>query len=275
MLIDAHQHFWSIARGDYDWMGSDEGLAPLRRDVLPADLEPHRQAFGIDRTVLVQAAPTLAETHYMLGLADATDWVAKVVGWIDFENRNDLTSLERLARHAKFSGVRPMIQDIADPNWMLRDDLRWAFDALCDLDLTFDALGFPIHIDNFLRLFDRHPRMRIVVDHCMKPQIRDGAYDGWAEGMARIAKETSAFCKLSGLATEAAPEWRPEDLRPYAAQVLAAFGSDRVMWGSDWPVLELNGSYEQWRRTATAFVPGPADQAAVFGTTAKRFYRIV
>lgn len=274
MLIDAHQHFWSLARGDYDWMYSGEALAPLRRDLLPADLEPHRQAFGIDRTVLVQAAPTLAETHYMLGLADATDWIAKVVGWIDFEDRGDLTALQNLARHPKFSGIRPMIQDIRDVDWMLREDIAWAFDALVDLDLTFDALGLPIHIDNFLRLFARYPTLRVVVDHCMKPAIRDRAFDAWAAGMTRIAAETPAYCKLSGLATEAAADWRIETLRPYADHVLRAFGSERVMWGSDWPVLELNGSYARWRRTAERLVSNRDKHAAVFGASAARFYRI-
>jgi L-fuconolactonase len=163
-----------------------------------------------------------------------------------------------------------MIQDIPDPDWMHRPDIRWAFDAIIDLDLTFDALGFPIHLDNFLRLFDRHPAMRVVVDHCMKPQIRDRAFDQWAPGIARIAAETPAFCKLSGLATEAAPGWTLEDLRPYADHVLAAFGPDRVMWGSDWPVLTLNGDYRGWWDAAHAL----ADAPQVFGQTAAAFYRI-
>ena len=274
MNIDAHQHFWAIGRGDYGWMDDSEALAPIRRDFVPADFDIHRRAFAIDKTVLIQAAPSLAETHYLLGLADATDWIAKIVGWVDFENSNDRVHLEQLARHPKFSGVRPMIQDIADVDWMHRADVQWGFKAIVDLDLTFDALGFPIHLDNFLKLFDRYPDMRTVVDHCMKPQIRDNAFDDWAVKMERIAQSTSAFCKLSGLATEARTDWTIETLRPYAEHVLSVFGPDRVMWGSDWPVLELNGTYEKWRSAAEAIVPDAAAYGAVFGLTAARFYRI-
>jgi L-fuconolactonase len=270
MIVDAHQHFWATARGDYGWL--DDAPATLRRDFAPVDLDPLRTALGIDRTILVQAAPTVAETHYMLGLADATEWIAKVVGWVDFERPEDRLDLARLARHPKFAGIRPMIQDIADVDWMHRPDVQWGFDAVTDLDLSFDALGFPIHLDNFLRLFDRHPKMRVVVDHCMKPQIRDRAFDAWAPGVARIAAETPAFCKLSGLATEADPGWSLDDLRPYADHVLASFGPERVMWGSDWPVLTVNGDYEDWWDVAHALVGDAAPR--VFGQTAARFYRI-
>ncbi len=273
MIIDAHQHFWAVARSDYGWMDDNEAVTPIRRDFAPADLEVHRRAFSIDKTVLVQAAASLAETHYLLGIADATDWVAKVVGWVDFENPDDRVQLERLSRHPKFSGVRPMIQDIADVDWMHRADVQWGFEAIIDLDLTFDALGFPVHLDNFLKLFDRYPAMRIVVDHCMKPQIRDDAFDGWAEKMERIAQSVPVFCKLSGLATESRPDWTVETLRPYVEHVLSVFGPDRIMWGSDWPVLRLNGSYEKWFQAAHELVPQDAHEA-VFGLTAARFYRI-
>jgi L-fuconolactonase len=272
MKIDAHQHFWSPARGDYGWMDG-AGLENLRRPILPPDFEPHRKAFNIDRTVLVQAAPTVNETEYMLGLADATDFVAKVVGWVDFENRDDFRHLERLAKHPKFSGVRPMIQDLPDPEWMHRQDVQWAFDAIIDLDLTFDALGFPIHIEPFQRLFDRYPSMRTVIDHCMKPRIRDGEFLGWATGVAKLAKTTPVSCKLSGLATEAASGWSVETLKPYAKHMIESFGSSRVMWGSDWPVLELNGTYEAWIEAAKAIV-SRAEQDKIFGQTAANFYRI-
>jgi L-fuconolactonase len=273
MNVDAHQHFWSPSRGDYFWM-TGEAVAPINRAILPRDFEPIRKAHGIDKTVLVQAAPTLAETQYMLGIADATDFVAKVVGWADFENRDDLMHLQRLAKHPKFAGVRPMIQDIPDVNWMHRPDVQWAYDAIVDLDLTFDALGFPIHADNFLKLFNRYPKMRTVVDHCLKPQIRDDAFDEWARGMVRIARETNVFCKLSGIATEARPGWTVETLKPYALHIIDVFGPARVMWGSDWPVLELNGTYASWRKAAESIMASPTERAQIFGETAKAFYRI-
>lgn len=270
MKIDAHQHFWNPARGDYGWMDS-EGAKPLRRVIMPKDLEPHLQSHGIDKTVLVQAAPTVNETEFMLGIADATDFVAKVVGWVDFEARDDLRHLARLKSHPKFAGVRPMIQDLPDPEWMHRPAVQWAFSAIVDLDLTFDALGFPLHLDPFRRLFDSYPGMRTVIDHCMKPVIREDQYQPWATKMAAIALHTPVFCKLSGIVTEAKPGWTVETLKPYARHVLGSFGKTRVMWGSDWPVLELNGSYASWYDAAMEIA---GNSPEIFGETAARFYRI-
>jgi L-fuconolactonase len=273
MKIDSHQHFWDPARGDYGWMDG-ESAKPIRRTIMPKHLRDHLMTRGIAKTVLVQAAPTVAETQFMLGIADTTDFVAKVVGWVDFENRDDIRQLQRLAKHPKFSGVRPMIQDLPDPQWMHRKDLQWAFHAIIDLDLTFDALGFPVHLDAFRKLFDTYPKMRTVIDHCMKPVIREDQFEPWATKIAAIAKDTPVFCKLSGLATEAKTGWTKETLRPYAQHVITAFGADRVMWGSDWPVLELNGSYPSWHDAAQAVVgPGEAN-AKIFGKTAMKFYRI-
>ena len=272
MIIDAHQHFWNPARGDYFWM-QREAVAKINRPILPPDMAGHLARLGIGKTVLVQAAPTVAETEYMLGLADATDHIAKVVGWVDFENRDNLKQMQRLAKHPKFAGVRPMIQDLPDVNWMMRPDVQWAFEAITDLGITFDALGFPIHLDNFSKLFARYPKMKTVIDHCMKPAIRNDAFEPWAQKMETIARETSVFCKLSGIATESGPGWSVETLRPYAEHVLKVFGPSRVMWGSDWPVLELNGSYDSWFSAAQSIVPG-AQHSAVFSETASQFYGI-
>lgn len=272
MIIDAHQHFWNPARGDYFWM-QGEAVAKINRVILPPDMAGHLAKHGISKTVLVQAAPTVEETEYMLGLADCTPHIAKVVGWIDFEKREDNWHLARWAKHPKFAGVRPMIQDLPDVNWMMRKDVQWAFDAITDLGLTFDALGFPIHLDSFRKIFSRYPNMRIVIDHCMKPVIRENRFDDWAAKMKLIAEETGVFCKLSGIATEAKPGWTVETLRPYAEHVLEVFGSSRVMWGSDWPVLDLNGSYDSWFSAAQSIVP-EADKQAVFGKTSSQFYDI-
>ncbi|WP_422372450.1 amidohydrolase family protein [Hoeflea sp.] len=277
MKIDAHQHFWNPARGDYDWMPMDNEI--LARPYGPSDLAPHLQTHGIDATVVVQAAATVNETEYMLGIADVTPHVAGVVGWVDFEDPAERATLERLKGHPKFKGVRPMIQDIPDVDWMLRDDVQWAFKALSDLDLTFDALGFPPHLDNFLTILKRYPDMRVVVDHCMKPQIRDHSpetFKQWADGMARIAAETGAYCKFSALVTEASPGWTVEDLKPYADHVLKVFTPERVMWGSDWPVCQLTASYDQWRKAAETLTSGfsEAEKANIYGGTAARFYRI-
>jgi L-fuconolactonase len=272
MRIDSHQHFWHPARGDYYWMAG-EGAAPIRRPIGPDALRPHLAAAGVDKTVLVQAAPSVNETEYMLGLAQATDFVAKVVGWVDFENRDDLKHMIRFSGMDKFAGVRPMIQDLPDPNWMRRPDVQWAFAAIVDHNLTFDALGFPVHLDPFLQLFEKYPTMRTVIDHCMKPVIREGKFADWAEKIANIARRTPVYCKLSGLATEAAAGWSVETLRPYARHVIDCFGPARVMWGSDWPVLELNGTYATWHEAARDIVR-PEEAEAIFGGTARTFYQI-
>lgn len=279
MKIDAHQHFWQPARGDYGWMPKDNET--LNRAYAPSDLQEHLAGLGIDGTVLAQAAATVQETEYMLGLADATPFIKGVVGWIDFEDPSHIAHLERLAKHPKFLGVRPMIQDIPDVDWMLRDDVQWAYRAIVDLDLTFDALGFPQHLPNFLTLIARYPDMRVVYDHCMKPQIRDqragkDAFSEWADGMSRLARETSGCCKLSGLVTEADDGWSADDLRPFAEHVLEAFGADRVMWGSDWPVCRLQSEYASWHDVAQSFAChlSKGDRAEIFGGTATRFYRL-
>ncbi len=277
--IDAHQHYWEPSRGDYGWMSPGEPV--LYRKYGPDDLAPSRHKHGIAKTVIVQAAPTVEETEYILGVADSTESVAAVVGWVDFENPGDLHHLERLAHHPKFVGVRPMIQDIPDVDWMLRDDVQWGYQALIDHDLTFDALGFPQHLDNFLKLLTRYPDMRTVIDHGMKPQIRDHAkgpevFGQWAEGMSRLADQTTACCKFSGIVTEANRDWTIEDLRPYADHLLSAFGPDRLMWGSDWPVCHLRASYDDWRGAAEMLTIHLTDdeRARLFGGTAVEFYRL-
>ena len=276
MKIDAHQHFWTPGRGDHDWMPQDNPV--LNRTYLPSDLAPILQGLDIDGTVLVQAAATVNETEYMLGLADGSGFVKGVVGWVDFENPQDAKTLKRLKGHPRFKGVRPMIQDIADEAWMLRPDVQWAYATLCDLDLTFDALGFPRHLGHFATLFQRYPSLRVVIDHGMKPQIRSpsaAAFEVWADGMSRLA-DTGAYCKFSALITEANPDWTPEILQPYATHILQAFGPERVMWGSDWPVCRLRAEYDVWHDAAhilTAHLTEQA-QANIFGATAQRFYRL-
>ncbi len=274
IAIDAHQHFWSPARGDYGWMEASDDLAPLRRDYLPHHLEPLLRRLHIDRTVLVQAAPTIAETAFLLDLAADHALIAAVVGWIDFEDRSHIRHLERFRRHPQFVGVRPMIQDIPDVDWMLSPALDWAFQAIIALDLTFDALGFPAHMENFCRLFNRHPAMRVVIDHGLKPAIRrPETAPAWRAGIVRLASETTACCKLSGLLTEAGPGWTLDAVRPYVEHLIACFGPQRLMWGSDWPVVGLVTSYEQWHATALALVEGTDAADRIFGGTARDFYR--
>lgn len=270
--IDAHQHFWEVQRGDYGWLVPEIGR--IFRDYRPDDLLAHLRTCGIDGTVLVQAAPTVAETEYLLSIAARTPFVFGVVGWVDFESPRALAQIDRLAADPKLVGIRPMIQDIADDDWMLRPRLRPVFQHLAARGLAFDALIFPRHLPRLLRLLDRHPELRCVVDHCAKPRIADGSFQPWATDIARIARETPAFCKISGLATEAGQGWTADMLRPYVEHVLEMFGPERCMWGSDWPVLENVATYEAWFEAAERLLAGleAGARAALFGGNAARFY---
>ena len=278
MKIDAHQHFWNPARGDYSWMPEDNKI--LYRSYLQNDLEPYLRKLEIDKTILVQAAPSIEETEYLLGLADSSSFVAGVVGWINFENPNDYAQLERLSKHPKFVGVRPMVQDIPDRNWILRKDIRWAFDAIEELDLTFDALGFPQHLENFQKCLLKHKEMRTVIDHFMKPQIQDHSEDQfkfWADGISALAEDTSAYIKFSGLITEATEEWTIDALQPYVEHILHKFGASRMLWGSDWPVCRLRAEYDVWHAAASELTVHLSndDKAHVFGQNAITAYKLL
>jgi L-fuconolactonase len=272
MQIDSHQHFWQIARGDYHWMSPD--VVPLYRDYGPGDLAPVIARHGIERTILVQAAQTLAETEFMLGIADATPFVAGVVGWAEFTDRDAPETIARLARQPLLVGLRPMVQDIPDDDWLVRADLAPAFRAVVEHGLIFDALVFPRHLSRLLVVADRHPDLSIVVDHGAKPAIRERRLDRWRADMAALAARPNTWCKLSGLVTEATPDWRTEDLRPYVDDLLAVFGPERLLWGSDWPVVNLAGGYDRWREaTATLLAPlTENEQAAILGNNAARVY---
>ncbi|NOD94506.1 amidohydrolase family protein [Ruegeria sp. HKCCD4884] len=274
MRIDAHQHFWALARGDYGWLTPD--LGAIYRDFTPDDLMPLLQAAEIDGTVLVQAAPTAAETEYMLALADQHAFVKGVVGWVDFEAADVDAQIAALAAHPAFVGIRPMIQDIADPLWMLGDALTPAFEAVQQHDLTFDALTLPQHLGPLRQLLERQPDLRVVIDHGSKPLIKDAILDGWSDNMAVLARDTNAWCKLSGLVTEASADWTNEDLRPYVDHLLDTFGPSRLIWGSDWPVCTLASSYERWCETTDTLLNqlNSTERQAIMGGNAARAYNL-
>lgn len=273
-VVDAHQHFWRLDRGDYGWL--TPALVPLYRDFMPEQLAPLLQRHGVAGTVLVQAAPTEAETRFLLDLADCTPFVRGVVGWTDLERPDAPDRVAGLAAHPKLAGLRPMVQDIADDDWLLRPNLAPALAAMAAHDLAFDALVLPRHLKRLAVLRDRHPDLRIVVDHGAKPAIRDRAFDAWAEDIAAVAADGRTSCKLSGLLTEAAPGAGAGDLRPYVEHLLACFGPDRLIFGSDWPVLMLAGPYGVWIAMVRGFLAGldEAERVAVMGGNAARVYRL-
>ena len=272
--IDAHQHFWRLDRGDYGWL--TPALASIYRNFLPDDLAPLLQKHGIAGTVLVQAAPTDAETEFMLSLAGEHEFIEGVVGWCDFAAADAPAKIAQLAGRAKLKALRPMIQEIADIDWMLRPELEPAYSALIAHDLAFDALVFPRHLENLAKLLARYPAMRTVVDHCAKPEIAAGDFHDWAARMKVIATGSNAFCKLSGLVTEAGGDWNVGRLRPYVDHVLSVFGPERVIWGSDWPVCTLAASYDEWNAATDALlsVCTQEERAAILGGNAVAFYRL-
>jgi L-fuconolactonase len=276
--FDSHQHCWRLSRGDYSWMSPQ--LKPICRDFMPADLQPLLVSHGVRQTIIVQAATTVAETEFMLQLAAENDWIAGVVGWVDMESSAAIATLERLREHPKFRGIRPMIQDIADPGWMLKPQLTPVFDWLEQQQLTFDALVRPVHLKNLGTLLRRHGGLRTVIDHGGKPEIRNhdirNGFGGWARDMEALAQSSGALCKLSGLLMEAAPGAGYKELSPCIKHLLACFTPERLMWGSDWPVLNLASSYAGWISICEQALSGftAVDRNRVWHDNAASFYKV-
>ena len=274
MIIDAHFHSWQLARGDYGWL--TPALGPIYRDVAVPDWLAQARPQGVAGGVLVQAAPTEAETLHLLALADQQPQVLGVVGWVDLLAPDAVARIGALAQQPKLKGLRPMLQDIADTDWMLQPALAPALQAMATQGLVFDALVQPRHLPNLLTLARAHPALRIVIDHAAKPDIARGQWQPWARDMEHLARQTQAACKLSGLLTEAGPAPAAGAAHRWGAHLLATFGPDRVLWGSDWPVLELAASYARWWADTQTLLAGcnAAGRAAVLGGTARRVYRL-
>ncbi len=276
MMIDAHQHFWRLARGDYGWL--TPALQPIFRDFEEGDLAPILERHGIAQTVLVQAARTEAETDFLLTVARDTAFVAGVVGWTDFEAQDAAERIAERAGDPYLKGLRPMLQDIPDDAWLLRADLAPAFAAMRAHGLRLDALVKPRHLPVLVRFVERHPDLPVVLDHGGKPDLLhwrpdDTAFREWAAHLKTLAS-LGGFAKLSGLVTEARADWTIDDLRPAFDALLEAFGPDRLMWGSDWPVVELNGGYVAWREASLSLTAhmSSTERDRIFGATAARFY---
>ena len=272
MRIDAHHHLWTLARGDYGWLTPK--LAPIHRDFSLSDLAPHLAVADIQGTILVQAAPTEAETMFLLDIAAKAQVVRGVVGWTDFDAADGGARIDALAARKLLVGLRPMVQDIPDNDWLLRPALAPLLAAMARNSLVFDALVLPRHLPRLLRLVDDHPDVQFVLDHCAKPRLATGEIADWHGDIALLAERPNIVCKLSGLATEAAVGWQIADLRKAVDHVVACFGAHRLLWGSDWPVVNLAGGYEKWVAAAEALLADlPADEkAAIFGGNAARIY---
>lgn len=283
--IDAHQHFWRTARGDYRWLRPDlVALAPICRDFAPADLLPLLTAHGVEQTVLVQAADSEAETDFMLDLARAHAFIGGVVGWVDLSRADSIAVLERWAAHPKFKGVRPMLQDLPDPDWIARAPHPEVMRTLLRLGLRFDALVQPWHLQSLVRFLRTWPDLPAVIDHAAKPQLARGWNDDWTVqwrvGMTELAALPRVTCKLSGLLTEAAGPARrggaagSAALQPVWSLLVERFGAGRLIWGSDWPVLNLAADYARWIEVSEALLDALSepDCSRIRHANAARFY---
>jgi L-fuconolactonase len=272
MRIDAHHHLWTLARGDYGWL--TPALAPIYRDFGLADLAPHLAAAGIEGTILVQAAATEAETMFLLDIAESSEVVRGVVGWTDFDAADGVARIDALAARNLLVGLRPMVQDIADDDWLLRPALAPLLAAMARNDLVFDALVLPRHLPRLLQIVGRHGDLTFVLDHCGKPRLATGELASWQSDIARLAEHPNIVCKLSGLVTEAPPDWQLGDLRHAVDHVVRCFGPRRLLWGSDWPVVNLAGGYAKWFAAAETLLAdlSPDEKAAILGGNAARIY---
>ena len=267
MRVDAHHHVWTLARGDYGWLTPD---LPIHRDYGLGDLRPLLD--DITATILVQAADTEAETRFLLATARASAGLVQgVVGWADFTAADAPDRIAALAADPLLKGLRPMLQNIEDSAWILRPEIQPALRAMQQAGLRLDLLVKPRHLSVLPELAQRQPDIPMIIDHGAKPDIARNGFAGWAAGITRLARETPWCCKFSGLVTEAAPGWTDETLRPYADHLLTEFGPARLIWGSDWPVVELAGGYARWLSCARSLAPGPF-HPLIFGANAARFY---
>jgi L-fuconolactonase len=276
LRIDAHHHLWKLDRGDYGWLTA-EAFPAIHNDFLPRDIEPHLKACKIDRTILVQAAPTVAETRFLLDLARKASFIGGVVGWVDLAAKDAADQIARLAQNKTLKSLRPMLQDLPEDDWILRPELAPALKAIQANGLRFDVLIFPRHLAHMMMFFGRYPDLPMVIDHGAKPYIARGEIEPWRQDMNAVARDfPNVCCKLSGLATEAAAGWTIETLKPYVHALVDIWGPKRLMWGSDWPVLNLAGNYRDWFKSVKKLTNQLSDdeRADIFGNTAQRFYGI-
>jgi L-fuconolactonase len=272
MRLDAHQHFWKFNTAEYSWI---QPTWPIRRDFLPDDLRPLLARTGFDGCIAVQARQNLQETRWLLALADEYSFVKGVVGWVDLRSDRVEHELEDVAKHPGLAGVRHVVQDEPDDDFMLQPNFMRGIGKLKRFNLTYDILIKPRQLPAAIKLTQRFGDQPFVIDHLAKPEIKKGKVSPWREQMFEIAKQPNVFCKVSGMVTEASwTDWKAADFRPYLDVVFEAFGVDRLMFGSDWPVCLLAGTYENVFGIIQEYLPSLPDsaKAKIMGENAARFY---
>lgn len=272
MRIDSHQHFWRYDRDEYEWIPPG---SPLVKNYLPDDLAPELKACGLDGCVAVQARQSLVESKWLLSLADQSPIIKGVVGWVDLRSDRVEEQLAELSKHPKFVGVRHVVQDEPDDNFMLGGNFQRGIALLKKYNLRYDILIFPKQLPAAVRLVSNFPDQPFVLDHLAKPLIKDAVLEPWASLVRDLAKHPNVMCKVSGMVTEAKHNaWQPKDFVPYMDVVLQAFGPDRLMYGSDWPVALLSGSYNQVHKLVADYVKplGAEAEEKILGANAVKFY---
>jgi L-fuconolactonase len=275
LVIDAHQHYWQLSKPfDYEWLKSPQHET-ICRDFLPSDLRPHLDATGVNKTVFVQTQHNLDEPRWVLELAEQNDFIAGVVGWVDLASEQCEDQLLQVKENPKFVGIRHVTQDEPDDNFIIRDDILRGLRVLQKHQVPFDLLFYVKHLHHAVQLSRELPELPMVIDHISKPRIGEQSLSDWQSNFEAAAQCPNIWCKLSGMITEADwKNWKPADLKPYIDIALEAFGPDRLMFGSDWPVCELAGSYEQVHAALTECL-GPlseSENSRIFGETAIEFY---
>jgi L-fuconolactonase len=272
VLLDAHQHFWRYDAAQYPWIPAG---SPLQRDWLPGDLAALERPLGIGGSIAVQARQSLAESDWLLGLSDADKRIRGVVGWVDLCAARVVEDLARLSTHPNFVGVRHVAQDEPDDRFLVGAAFVEGISRLQEFDLTYDLLVYPRQLPASIELVERFPDQPFVLDHIGKPPIRSGELQPWRAQIERLAKSPNVYCKVSGMITEANHDaWRADDLVPFLDVIFAAFGTERLMWGSDWPVCLLAGGYDEVFEVVQDYAAqfSNAERLAVFGGNCARFY---
>ncbi len=272
--IDAHQHFWKYSAEEYRWIPHG---SPLQRDCLPADLAKEQAKIGLHGSIAVQARQTLEETRWLLELSDESPLIRGVVGWVDLRSDYVEDQLAEFVRHPKFVGVRHVVQDEPNDQFMLEPDFLGGIEALREFGLTYDILIYPRQLPAAIELVRTFPEQPFVLDHIAKPDIKAGTISPWREQIRELAAAPNLLCKVSGLVTEADHRaWKPDDFRPYLDLIFETFGPDRLMFGSDWPVCLLAANYEQTFALVDEYTRSlsPSAREAFFGGNATRFYGV-
>ena len=273
--LDAHQHFWVFEQKEYGWISED--MTALRRDFLPADLKRAAEEAGVNGSIAVQARQTVEETRWLLELSAQNDFIQGVVGWVPLADRRVGDVLEEFVQNRKLRGVRHVLQDEADPCYMLRADFNTGVRLLEPLGLAYDILIYERHLAQTIQFVDRHPAQVFVLDHVAKPRVASHELSPWREHLRELAKRDNVYCKLSGLITEADHgNWTEADLVPYLEIALETFGPGRLMFGSDWPVVLLGARYGEWVSVVERAVQrlSEAERQRIWSGTAQEAYRL-